>query len=81
MGGDKTMSERRVHARILTRMLVDFDSADTYLYDYSNDLSEGGIFIETEKPLAPGTELTLRFTLPNVDRVFEVSWWRGLEGS
>ena len=70
--GDKTVDERRVHARILTRVLVDFDSSDTYLYDYSNDLSEGGIFIETENPLPSGSELTLRFTLPNIDRVFEV---------
>lgn len=64
--------ERRKFPRVMVRALVDFESLNTYLYDYSTDLSEGGIFIETEKPLPPGTPLTLRFTLPGVDRVFEV---------
>lgn len=68
---DKLESERRIHVRVLVRVLVDFESPDTYLYDYSNNLSEGGIFIETEKPLSVGSPLTLRFTLPGVDRVFE----------
>ncbi len=64
-------SERRKHVRILVRVLVDFESPDTYLYDYSSNLSEGGIFIETDTPSPVGTELTLRFTLPGLDRVFE----------
>jgi type IV pilus assembly protein PilZ len=64
--------ERRKSPRVLLRALVDYESPDTYLYDYSTDLSEGGIFIETEKPLSEGTPLTLRFTLPDVDRVFEL---------
>ncbi len=72
------MSERRKFPRVLVRVLVDFESPDTYLYDYSNDLSEGGIFIETENPMPIGTPLTLRFTLPGLDRVFEgkgkVAW-------
>ncbi|HLG20629.1 MAG TPA: TIGR02266 family protein [Bdellovibrionota bacterium] len=63
--------ERRQKPRVLVRVLVDFESPDTYLYDYSNNLSEGGIFIETEKPFSIGTPITLRFTLPNIDRVFE----------
>ena len=68
----KKIQERRKHPRVMLRALVDYESTDTYLYDYSTDLSEGGIFIETEKSLPEGTALTLRFTLPNVDRVFEV---------
>ena len=64
--------ERRKFPRILVRALVDYESPDTYLYDYSTDLSEGGIFIQTDKPLSKGTPLKIRFTLPNVDKVFEV---------
>ena len=67
----QTGSERRKFVRLLVRVLVDFESPDTYLYDYSSNLSEGGIFVETDKPTDVGTELTLRFTLPGLDRVFE----------
>lgn len=68
----KAGPDRRKKPRSIVRALVDYESDNTYLYDYSTDLSEGGIFIETSKPLKTGSNLTLRFTLPNVDRVFEV---------
>ena len=66
------MKEKRRFPRVLVRALVDYESPGTFLYDYSTDLSEGGLFIETQKPLSQGTTLTLRFTLPNVDRVFQI---------
>jgi type IV pilus assembly protein PilZ len=64
--------ERRKQPRVFVRALVDYESPGTFLYDYSKDLSEGGIFLETERPLPTGTPVTLRFTLPDIDRVFEV---------
>jgi len=79
------VKEQRKYARVLVRVLVDFESPNAYLYDYSNDLSEGGIFVETESPSPPGTPLTLRFTLPDVDRVFEargkVAWIHDGQGA
>lgn len=68
-----TDKERRARPRALIRVLVDYESSGTYLYDYSNDLSEGGLFIETEQPLQKGSKLNLRFTLPNLDKVFEIT--------
>ena len=72
------VEDQRQYPRVLVRVLVDFESSDTYLYDYTNNLSEGGIFIETEKTQPVGSPLTLRFTLPGIDRVFEakgkVAW-------
>ena len=77
------LDEKRNQPRVMVRALVDYESNGTYLYDYSNDLSEGGIFIETDNPLPQGSELTLRFTLPDVDRVFEikgvVAWVNGVD--
>jgi type IV pilus assembly protein PilZ len=82
LGFQEETVERRKHVRILVRVLVDFESPDTYLYDYSSNLSEGGIFVETDTPHPIGTTLTLRFTLPGVDRVFEakgeVKWQNNL---
>lgn len=72
------IDERRKAPRIMVRVLVDYESSDTYFYDYSNNLSEGGIYIETDRPLPIGSPITLRFTLPGLDRVFEtkgnVAW-------
>ena len=73
-----SFEERRRNPRVMVRVLVDFESTETYFYDYSNNLSEGGIYIETDRPLPMGSPLTLRFTLPNIDRVFQadgkVAW-------
>jgi len=70
--------ERRTFPRHFVRILVDFSSTDSFLYDYSNDLSEGGVFIQTTNPLEPGEQMNLRFTLPGTDRLFqlkgEVAW-------
>lgn len=70
--------ERRQYPRQAVRILVDYDTEDSFLYDYSTDLSEGGIFIATKTPLAQGNQIDLRFTLPGSDHVFqlkgEVTW-------
>ncbi len=70
--------ERRQYPRQAVRILVDYDTEDSFLYDYSTDLSEGGIFIATKTPLAQGESIDLRFTLPGSDHVFqlkgEVTW-------
>ena len=33
----------------LLRLLVDYSDSEAYLYDYSTNLSEGGIFIKTQR--------------------------------
>ena len=70
------MDEKRIntrkHPRVLIRALVDYESQDTYLYDYSENLSQGGIFIHTDKPLDVGDRIELRFSLPDVEKVFEI---------
>ena len=45
-------------------MLVSYKEKGNYLFDFSQNLGEGGIFIETETPPAPGTSIDLMFTLP-----------------
>mgnify|MGYP001327099566 CR=1 FL=1 len=67
------VNERRKTPRVMVRVLVDYESSDTYFYDYSNNLSEGGIYIETDRIQSVGSKITLRFTLPGIDRVFEAT--------
>lgn len=68
----RKQERRKATPRVLARVMVDYTSAGTYLYGYSHDLSAGGIYIETERPLATGSRLALRFSLPDLERVFQV---------
>ena len=55
------VDDRRVHTRYETSIAVDYASGDTFLFAYLQNISEMGIFIRTDEPLAIGTRLTLRF--------------------
>ncbi|MBO6936736.1 MAG: TIGR02266 family protein [Deltaproteobacteria bacterium] len=58
--------DRRIHERFETRIAVDVHSdrpsGDHFLFAYIENISEMGIFVRTDDPLPPGTEVTLRFT-------------------
>lgn len=45
-------------------MLVDFYAEGTPRCEYATTLGAGGLFIETEAPLPPGSVLRVRFRLP-----------------
>ena len=58
---------RRRHRRFrrqLLRVLVDYSAGGTPCCEYATTLGAGGLFIETENPLAPGTLLSVRFRVP-----------------
>jgi uncharacterized protein (TIGR02266 family) len=83
MSLQKSFSERRKTPRISTRTLVDYEGQNSFLYDYANNIGEGGMFIETDQPLRPGCKTILQFTLPEVDHVFRmeasVAWVHPLD--
>ncbi len=47
------------------KMLVDYPDSEAYLYDYSTNLSEGGIFLKTTEEIPVGKPLSMKFTIPN----------------
>lgn len=53
--------ERREHRRYPSAIAVDYADGDTFLFAYLQNISEMGIFIRTEEPLALGTKLRMRF--------------------
>jgi len=71
--------ERRAHFRFPTHLEVRFQSGDERVTACLANLSEGGMFIATERPLAAGAPLRLFIRLP--DGTFEtkgrVAWARG----
>jgi len=49
------------------------EGTKTYTLDYSTDLSEGGVLIQTTSPLPVSTRVELKFRLPNALKLIEVS--------
>lgn len=69
----KKYDKERSEARQPIPTLVDLELNDgTYRHEFSANISEGGMYLHTEKPLAVGTTATLRFAMPNLDWVFEI---------
>ncbi len=58
-------ADRRRHERYPISLAVDYVSGDTFLFAYITNISEMGIFLRTEAPLPVGTELRLRFAVPD----------------
>ena len=53
--------ERRGRIRYMAKLDVNFRHGDNYLYCYSTNVSELGIFLVSQTPLSPGTILELSF--------------------
>ncbi len=71
-------SDKRAAERLPIRMLVEYESSEDFLIDYTANMSIGGMFIQTSNPLEVGTRFRLRFRIPGrdepVDTVGEVCW-------
>jgi type IV pilus assembly protein PilZ len=61
------VNERRKHRRVPFVTKVTYVLAECVQYYYSQDLSLGGMFLETRKPFAVGTRLELDFSLPDTE--------------
>jgi type IV pilus assembly protein PilZ len=69
--------ERRVHDRHDVTWSVDCVADDTFLYASIANISEMGIFVRSEEPLALGTRVTLAFAPPGHEAfrlTGEVAW-------
>ena len=56
-------SDRRVHLRVPLKVEVDLRSEDTFFTGFSENISEGGLFVATDAPFEPGTRLTVNLSL------------------
>lgn len=57
-------AERRRTERADLTVRVDYSTVDEMFSEFTRDINEGGLFIETEKPKSIGTEVTMHFNLP-----------------
>ena len=56
--------DKRAHPRKKVLTVVDYVILDKFFRDYVHNISEGGTFIGTRKPLAVGTDITLTLVMP-----------------
>ncbi|MFQ5988913.1 MAG: TIGR02266 family protein [Candidatus Methylomirabilales bacterium] len=75
--------KRRVHTRARVTFDVEYKQAGTPARGTCLNLCKGGMFIATERPFAPGTEVNLSFKLPGrSDSILvraHITWISGVE--
>ena len=71
-------SERRNEARAPIDLQVEYKRLNTFFYDYTKNISKGGTFIKTERPLPIGTMFLFRLFVPRLEQPLvlhgEVRW-------
>lgn len=63
----------REDSRISCFLPVDYATNDRLYKDFINNLSNGGVFIETAAPFRVGQLLSLTFTVPSLNKTFKIS--------
>ena len=63
--------DRRRTSRAAVTVRIDYSTVDEMFSEFTRDINEGGLFIETEKPHEPGTEVAMQFHLPGTDEVLQ----------
>ncbi len=56
--------ENRRTERTALVVRVDYSTVDTFFSDFTSNINEGGMFIETDAPSPIGTRVQLQFQLP-----------------
>jgi uncharacterized protein (TIGR02266 family) len=59
--------ERRRSARAQFLVRVDYSTVDEMFSEFTRDINEGGLFIETDNPRPAGTMVSMQFNLPGSD--------------
>ncbi len=81
MAEQKTGAEFRQHARAPIELKVDYKKLSSFFADYTKNISKGGTFIKTKKPLPIGTRFLFKLTVPQREAPFEllgeVVWSKG----
>jgi len=66
------MSDHRAHSRASIELRVDYKKQNAFFADYTKNISKGGTFIKTGRPLPVGTRFVFRLTVPRLPAPFEL---------
>jgi len=77
---ETSTSEKRTQLRAPIELQVDYKRLNSFFADYTKNISKGGTFIGTAKPLPQGTTFHFKISVPGVTEPFaltgEVAWVR-----
>jgi type IV pilus assembly protein PilZ len=65
-------SETRQYARAPIELKVDYKKLNSFFADYTKNISKGGTFIKTKKPLPIGTRFRFKLAVPAREQAFEL---------
>ena len=81
MVDSKNRPEGRQHPRAPIELKVDYKKLNSFFADYTKNISKGGTFIKTKKPLPIGTRFVFKLSVPKREAPFEllgeVVWSKG----
>jgi type IV pilus assembly protein PilZ len=66
-------SERRRHERAPIELKVEYKRLNTFFADYTKNISRGGTFIGTQKPLAVDTQFVFALGIPTLNQPLKLS--------
>ena len=64
--------EARTSPRAPIELKVDYKKLNSFFADYTKNISKGGTFIKTKKPLPIGTQFLFKLTVPQRTDPFEL---------
>src|SRR4051812_47488782 len=64
--------EKRQHFRAPIELKVEYKKMNTFFADYTKNISKGGTFIKTAKPLKVGTEFVFKLVVPAMNKAIEI---------
>jgi type IV pilus assembly protein PilZ len=62
-----TVDDRRRNARNAIELNVEYKRINTFFSDYTRNISKGGTFIRTTRPLKLGTQFVFALRIPNLE--------------
>jgi type IV pilus assembly protein PilZ len=68
----KSGADLRQHARAPIELKVDYKKMNSFFADYTKNISKGGTFIKTKKPLPVGTRFLFKLSVPKREAPFEL---------
>src|SRR5688572_5523064 len=65
-------ADRRKFTRVPIQLKVEYKRLNSFFADYTRNISRGGTFIRTQKPLDIGTEFVFQLVVPKLPKALEL---------
>jgi type IV pilus assembly protein PilZ len=65
---DESQQDRRNNPRHTIELKVEYQRLNSFFADYTQNISQGGTFICTDRPLEAGTEFLFKLIVPTLEK-------------